>query len=76
MEPIREEIVAEISEIPESELPDLVQLIRIFKAIRQPKKGIFRHINHWRGGIKDMKATAVDLQHEISTIWSQQYVSD
>ncbi len=65
MEPIREEIVAEISEIPESELPDLVQLIRIFKATRQPKKGIFRHINHWRGGIKDLKISPVELKHKF-----------
>jgi hypothetical protein len=76
METIHDEIVAEISGIPDSELPDLVQLIRIFKATRQPKKNTFQRIARWRGGIKDIKSTSVELQHEISKIWSHQYVSD
>jgi len=72
----KEEILAEISDIPEQEIPDLVQLIRIFKGHRKQQQSGFTQLNRWRGGLKDINASSVDLQHRISDIWRENYVSD
>lgn len=76
MDTIKEEIFAEISDIPEREIPDLIQLIRTFKAHRKTKNTEFPNINSWRGGLKDLDYTSVDMQHEISKVWRKKYVSD
>lgn len=76
MQSLKEEIMSEISDIPENEMPDLIQIIRIFKRQRKGKKSGFAHLNKWRGGLKDLKLSSVDLQHKISDMWGKNYVSD
>ena len=72
----KEEIIAEISDIPEKEIPDLIQLIRIFKGSRKQQSSGFSRLNQWRGGLKDVNRTSVDLQHDIAEMWRKSYVSD
>ena len=31
---------------------------------------------HWKGALKDLKLTSVELQHEIKKHWSNKHVSD
>ena len=76
MSKYEDEIISEISDIPEAEIPDLIQLIRIFKGRRKEKKRHFSKLNSWRGGLKDLNYSSVDLQHEISNSWRKRYVSD
>ena len=71
-----EEIMAEILDIPEKEIPDLIQLIRIFKGSRKPQRSGFSRLNQWRGSLKDVNRTSVDLQHDIAGMWRKNYVSD
>ncbi len=71
-----EEIIAEISDIPGKEIPDLIQLIRIFKGSRKQQRSGFSRLNQWRGSLKDVNRTSVDLQHDIAEMWRKSYVSD
>lgn len=71
-----DEIISEISDIPEAEIPDLIQLIRLFKGHRKEKKRKISKLDSWRGGLKDLNYSSVDLQHEISNMWRKKYVSD
>jgi len=71
-----EEIIAEISDIPEKEIPDLIQLIRIFKGSRKQQGSGFSRLKQWRGSLKDVNRTSVDLQHDMAEMWRKNYVSD
>ena len=76
MHALKDELLSEISDVPASEMPDLIQLIRLFKGNRRRKNQGFSNIKKWRGGLKNLNSTSVELQHKISNIWSKKYVSD
>jgi len=52
--------------------------IEPIKKIREGEKldiEIKPNINRWRGAIKDLKLTSVELQHKAKEYWSDRYVS-
>jgi putative addiction module component (TIGR02574 family) len=72
----KKEFHLELADISEQDIPELLQIIRSFKENRKKRTKGFSNLNRWRGGLKDLKLTSVELQHQISEIWRKKYVSD